>query len=105
MLPCYGFQKFPLSFSVSFQFLCNKLLQRAVVGTDLLLGPMQSWKPGKAPWEGKVYHLNLIPLLEKNLSLHLCPFKDGDNVWSLYSGTKEGSGDTSCAVLDILVLS
>lgn len=105
VLQHYGFQIFPLGFSISFHFHCNKLLQCAVVGADLLLEPMQSREPGEAPWEGNVYHLNLIPLLEKNLSLHLSPCKDGDNVWSLHRGTKKGSEDTSCAVLDISVLS
>lgn len=73
-----GLQKFPLGTSVSFHFHCNKVLQCAVTDavTDLLLGLMKTWKPGEAPWEGNVCNLDLTPLLEKNLSLHLSSCKD-----------------------------
>lgn len=99
-----GLQKFALGTSVSFHFHCNKILQCAVIGTDLLLRLTKTWKPGEAPWEENVCNLDFIPLLEKNLSLYLSPCKDSANVLALLRGTKEGSEDISCAVLDISVL-
>lgn len=92
-------EKFSLGTSISFYFHCNEVLQCAVIGTDLLLRLMKTWKPGEAPWEGNVCNLDLIPLLEKNLSLHLSSCKNSDNVWSLHRGTKEESEDTSCVCL------
>lgn len=105
LLQCCGLQKFALGTSVSFHFHCNKVLQCAVIGTDLLLRLTKTWKPGEVPWEGNVCNLDLIPLLEKNLSLYLSSCKDSANVLALLRRTKEGSEDISCAVLDTSVLS
>lgn len=104
LLQCCGLQKFPSGTSVSFHFHCNEVLQCAVTGTDLLLRLMKTWKPGEASWEGNVCNLGLIPLLEKNLPLHLSSCRDTDDVWSLHRRTKEGAEGTSCSVLDTSVL-
>lgn len=74
VLQRYGFQKFPLGFSVSLHFHCNKQLQCALVGTDLLLRLMQSQKPAEALWKGNVYPFMLSLYLEKkNKSIPVSP--------------------------------
>lgn len=48
------FPKISFALLCFLQFHCNKLLHCAVVGTDLLLRLMQSWKPGEAPWDRNI---------------------------------------------------
>lgn len=48
-----------LSFGL-LHFHCNRQLQCTVVGTALLLEPMQRRKPGEVQEEGNIYPLNVI---------------------------------------------